>query len=77
MTSAPSTPSGPIPVTINGTLKELPGPMTVGALLRFLELGERSVAVERNRVLVPKKRFSEVSVERGDELEIVTFFGGG
>lgn len=76
--SAAQPPAGaPMTVTLNGDPHELPGPMTVAALVVHLGLEGKPVAVERNRELVTKARFSEVSVEPGDELEIVTFFGGG
>jgi thiazole synthase len=35
------------------------------------------VAVERNMAIVPRSTLSEVSVEDGDDFEIVHFVGGG
>ena len=64
-------------VTINGERRALPAPMSVSALLASLGMDPKQVAVERNRQLVRRAQFPEVTVQAGDELEIVTFFGGG
>ncbi len=62
---------------INGEEKSLSGPMTVAELLAQLEVNERQVGVERNKVLVRKAEFSTIQLADGDELEIVSFVGGG
>ncbi len=62
---------------INGEEKTLSGPMTVAELLAYLEVNERQVGVERNKTLVRKAEFSTVQLADGDELEIVSFVGGG
>jgi sulfur carrier protein len=62
---------------INGEERTLSGPMTVAELLAYLEVNERQVGVERNKTLVRKAEFSTVQVADGDELEIVSFVGGG
>ncbi len=64
-------------ITINGERRVLPARMPVSALLEWLGLDPKQVAVERNRQLVRRAQFPEVTVQAGDELEIVTFFGGG
>ena len=37
----------------------------------------RRVAVERNRVIVPKSRHAETCLSTGDQVEIVVAVGGG
>ena len=64
-------------VSINGEARRYPAPMTVTELLADLGVDERQVGVERNQSLVPKSEFSTVQLSDGDELEIVTFVGGG
>jgi thiamine biosynthesis protein ThiS len=64
-------------VTINGARRRVPAQLSVASLLAHLGLDPRQVAVERNRQLVPRAQFPAVAVQAGDELEIVTFFGGG
>ncbi len=65
------------PVIINGETREVPAGSTIGTLLASLGLDARQVAVERNREIVPRAAYAETRLERGDQLEIVTFVGGG
>jgi sulfur carrier protein len=64
-------------VTINGQLREIPGQLTVRALVEHLGLVEGPVAVEVNRVIVPRAQHVEHVVAAGDVIEIVHFVGGG
>ena len=50
---------------------------TVGALIEELGLGNRRVAVERNREVVPRAQHATTALAAGDHVEIVTFVGGG
>ena len=47
------------------------------ALAESLNLNPRQVAIERNRQIVPKSTYGEVTLNDGDEIEIVRFIGGG
>ncbi len=62
---------------INGEQRSYSAPMTVAELLKALGVDARQVGVERNKTLVPKADFPTVRLADGDELEIVTFVGGG
>ncbi|MCG0278583.1 MAG: sulfur carrier protein ThiS [Thermanaeromonas sp.] len=64
-------------VLINGEKREIKPGTTVGALLKELGVDYRYLAVERNRVIVPKQDYDRVILEEGDEIEIVRFVGGG
>ena len=64
-------------VQINGQPKELPDGITVAALLQLLEIKAPRVAVEINAEVVVKARHAETSLRAGDQVEIVTFVGGG
>ena len=66
-----------VTITLNGERRDLPGPMTVAALILHLGLKPEQVAVEINRDLVPRARHDERSVSPDDVLEVVTFVGGG
>ncbi len=66
-----------IPVTINGEARDLPDKLTLDELLQFLELAENRVAIEHNREIVKRDRWTRVRVASGDRLEIVHFVGGG
>jgi len=65
-------------LTINGEAKTLNhDSMTIIELLKALGLGERRVAVEQNRAIVPRARHGSTPVNEGDVIEIVSFVGGG
>jgi thiazole synthase len=51
--------------------------MSLGELAGELGLEPAKVAVERNLTVVPRSTLGQVAVEDGDDIEIVTFVGGG
>jgi sulfur carrier protein len=66
-----------IEVVINGEPRQVPDGTTVAALIGELGLGDRRVAVERNREVVPRAQHATTVLAAGDRLELVTFVGGG
>jgi thiamine biosynthesis protein ThiS len=62
---------------LNGDRFELPGPMTVGDLLRQLNIDCRRVAVEHNLIVLRRGAFDTTPVTEGDCIEVVNFVGGG
>ena len=66
-----------IQIVVNGAPKKVSRGTTVARLILELGLGEKRVAVERNREVVPRDRHGTCQLEPGDHLELVTFVGGG
>jgi sulfur carrier protein len=64
-------------ITLNGDPADLPGTMSVQALLDHLGIDGRLVAVELNRLVVRRAQYATTSVDEGAEVEIVNFVGGG
>jgi sulfur carrier protein len=64
-------------IVLNGESRATQDGQTVAELLRELGLDPRQVAVERNREIVPRTEHGQAVLGDGDELEIVTFVGGG
>ncbi len=66
-------------IHINGEQKsfDAPTPFTLAALVEQLGMKSDRVAVELNRDIVPRDRWSETQLNEGDRLEIVHFVGGG
>ena len=62
---------------VNGEAHTVPSPSTVAELLELLAIDARHVGVERNRELVPRAAHAATPLATGDEIEIVTFVGGG
>jgi sulfur carrier protein len=68
---------GGIQVSVNGEALVIPAGATVADLLRQLALEGRPVAVELNLHVLPRVEHSAHHLNHGDQLEIVTFVGGG
>ncbi len=64
-------------IILNGEPREIPGPLTVGGLLAALKIDSRRVAVEHNLKVLKRASLGEVEVRDGDQVEIVSFVGGG
>jgi thiamine biosynthesis protein ThiS len=64
-------------ITVNGEERHVPGPCSVEQLLGILAVDNRRVAVERNLDVVPRARHASTWLAEGDQLEVVTFVGGG
>jgi thiamine biosynthesis protein ThiS len=64
-------------IRLNGDPHEIPGPLSVSALLAELAIDARRVAVELNLEVVKKAAYDSSVISEGDEVEIVNFVGGG
>ena len=62
---------------VNGKPVELPDGSTVAALVSHLGVEPARVAIERNQDVVPRRTWAEARLADGDQVEIVTFVGGG
>ena len=63
-------------VRVNGEPRDLPDGETLRALVGRYKLAPEKVAIELNRRLVRAEKYDE-PLKQGDEVEIVTFVGGG
>jgi len=63
-------------VKVNGDPRDLPDGETVRALVARYQLTPEKVAIELNRRLVRSEKY-DTPLKDGDEVEIVTFVGGG
>lgn len=64
-------------IRLNGESVEIPGPLTVTALLAHYAIDARRVAVEHNLSVVKRACYDTTTVNEGDEIEVVNFVGGG
>lgn len=65
---------------LNGEEREFANaapPFTLAALVEALGMKADRVAIELNRDIVPRDRWTQTSLNEGDRLEIVHFVGGG
>lgn len=63
-------------VKINGELIELAG-KSVLEYLKTTNYDMNRIAVERNGDIVPKAQYGETILADGDNVEVVSFVGGG
>lgn len=63
-------------ITVNGDSRELPEGETVRALVERYNLTVEKVAIELNRRLLRSEKY-DTALQNGDQVEIVTFVGGG
>ncbi len=68
---------GAMQLIINGEERRFGDLGSVAALLEQLGIKGDRVAVELNREIVPRPRWSQTPLREGDRLEIVHFVGGG
>jgi sulfur carrier protein len=66
-----------VKLKVNGQTREVPDGWTIRALLESLGLSAQPLAVEVNTEVVRRARHAEHRLTDGDEVEIVTFVGGG
>jgi thiamine biosynthesis protein ThiS len=64
-------------LSVNGKPVELPDGSTFAALLGHLAIDGARVAIERNQDIVPRRSWGQEELRDGDQIEIVTFVGGG
>jgi thiazole synthase len=66
-----------VSVRVNGEHRRVPGGTSVAEMVNLIGLDPLRVAVERNLEVVPRSTLGQVTVEDGDNYEIVHFVGGG
>lgn len=64
-------------LTINGQEREFSSKLTLSELIQQLGMKPERVAVELNRQIAPRDRWSAIELQDADRLEIVHFVGGG
>lgn len=64
-------------IRLNGELTQVDENLTVLDLLQRLSIQPERVAVERNQLVVRRATYAETRLKPDDEIEILTFVGGG
>ncbi len=72
-----NSPTAHITIHLNGEPHSIEGDDRLTSLIDSLKLKPGRVAVELNREIVPKAKWSEVRLRDGDQLEVINFVGGG
>ena len=63
---------------INGNIKSFDDTsMTIEGLVAQLNLLGKRIAIEKNGMIISKSEFQNITLQEGDQLEIVGAVGGG
>ena len=64
-------------IKLNGKNTEIPAGATVQAMLDELGFVQKMLVVEVNLQILQKENFASHVLQEGDEVEVITFVGGG
>ena len=64
-------------IIINGLEKTLSAPLNISELLDNEGYADMTIAVARNGAFVPKTTYQDITLEAGDQIEIVAPMQGG
>ena len=66
-----------IRLIINGKEQNLDAPTPLVSYLESLEVNTRFIAVAHNGIVVRREEYEDVTLDEGDQVEIVRAVGGG
>ena len=64
-------------IVLNGKKFEVEKKDTISQLLKKIDINSSKVAIEVNKVVIPKEKYKVFKFNNKDKVEIVTFIGGG
>ena len=64
-------------LTINGKPTTLDRPLTITEFLASRNLKDRMVVAEHNGEIIPRDRYTQITLNEGDNLEVVQMMAGG
>jgi sulfur carrier protein len=64
-------------IQLNGEECMIDGDAGLPALLDRLKMRPGRIAVEINRIVIPRVQYSAVTLKPGDTVEVINFVGGG
>tara|TARA_Y100000287_G_C14193315_1_gene341386 strand:- start:989 stop:1189 length:201 start_codon:yes stop_codon:yes gene_type:complete len=64
-------------IMLNNEDSEVRDGMTIAQLLNDREIQNKYIAVEVNKIIIPKSDYQKYEIKNGDRIEIITAIGGG
>lgn len=64
-------------IKVNGEDKTVPQNTSVLSLLELFKINKDRVVIELNKIILKKSDFESTILKENEEVEIVTFVGGG
>ena len=62
---------------LNGEIKALKEPVALSDFLIQEGFSDKRIAVEKNGDIIPKSKMEHDRIQENDQIEVVTFVGGG
>ncbi|EMH80292.1 thiamine biosynthesis protein ThiS [alpha proteobacterium HIMB114] len=64
-------------IVLNGKKFSINEKDTINILLKKINIKSSKVAIEVNKVVIPKEKYRDFKFKKNDKVEVVTFIGGG
>ena len=64
-------------IVLNGKKFTINEKDTINILLKKIDIKSSKVAIEVNKVVIPKEKYRDFKFKKNDKVEVVTFIGGG
>ena len=64
-------------IILNGSVTEIPNKLSAAGLIEHLELGDKRLAMEINREIIPRSQYEHTALQPHDNVEIVHAIGDG
>ena len=64
-------------IVLNGKKFSINEKDTIKILLKKIDIKSSKVAIEVNKVVIPKEKYRDFKFKKNDKVEVVTFIGGG
>ena len=64
-------------IQLNGKKFKINSKDSIANLLKKINITSSKVAIEVNKVVVPKEKYKSFKFKNNDKVEVVTFIGGG
>ena len=64
-------------IVLNGKKFSINEKDTINILLKKIDIKSSKVAIEVNKVVIPKEKYRDFKFKKNDRVEVVTFIGGG
>ena len=64
-------------IQLNGKKVTIKPKTTIYELLKRFKLNNKKVAIEHNKIIVPRASYKKKYLKNNDKLEVVYFIGGG
>jgi len=66
-----------VQIVLNGKKFSINEKDTINILLKKIGIRSSKVAIEVNKVVIPKEKYRDFKFKKNDKVEVVTFIGGG